>query len=326
MLLFAEWISTNSLIDPIYVQLSHDPVSSLIIKISHSKILISQIVTKATGLFSHLVDAFRAQGIRTDQLFHDLGRCHCCRRFGFGSRRVLPPEPGKQLDEFNCPNHISALAEAVQGRCAGLVSRFGAWAMDSLIVLGSFAIGLYLFTQLSNLALKYIEGDANLKATFSTFANYTHRSENQKEYFSFRQLEALWGAAILYWWGVLYNAIALAAVGRTPGKAIMGLLVVRSNGRPLHATQALLRAMITSLVIVVVFATPLGWIRRDRRQLHDLLACTTVIYAWDVRSFRLREADLTPVERLEPTYGSFESAESWDEDRSDQESHYQLHP
>jgi hypothetical protein len=107
----------------------------------------------------------------------------------------------------------------------------------------------------------------------------------------------------------------------------MGLLVVRSNGRPLHATQALFRAMITSLVIVVALATPLGWVRRDRRQLHDLLACTTVIYAWDVRSFRLREADLTPVERLEPTYGSFESSESWDENQNIRDSYYyQLHP
>lgn len=127
-------------------------------------------------------------------------------------------------------------------------------------------------------------------------------------------------------WGVFYNAIALAAVGRTPGKAIMGLLVVRSNGRPLHATQALLRAMVTSLVIVVALASPLGWIRRDRRQLHDLLACTTVIYAWDVRSFRLREADLTAVERLEPTYGSFDSTESWDEEQSGRDSYYHLHP
>lgn len=218
---------------------------------------------------------------------------------------------------------MSALAEAVQGRSAGLVSRFAAWILDSLIVLGSFAVGLYLFTALSNWALKYIEGDANLRSTFSTFLKYSHRNEDQKEYFSYKQLEALWGAVILYWWGVFYNAIALAAVGRTPGKAIMGLLVVRSNGRPLHATQALLRAMVTSLVIFVVLATPLAWIRRDRRQLHDLLACTTVIYAWDVRSFRLREADLTPVERLEPAYGSFESAESWDETQSDRDSSYQ---
>lgn len=154
---------------------------------------------KATGLFSHLIDAFRAQGIRTDQLFHDLGRLHCCRRFGFGAKRLLPPEPGKELDELNCPHHISALAEAVQGRCAGLVSRLAAWVLDSLIVLGSFAIGLYLFTELSNLALKYIEGDANLRSTFSAFSNYTHRGENPKEYFSFKQLEALWGAALLYW-------------------------------------------------------------------------------------------------------------------------------
>ncbi len=154
---------------------------------------------KATGLFSHLVDAFRAQGIRTDQILHDLGRFHCCRRFGFGAKRVLPPEPGKGIEDVVCPHHISALAEAVQGGCAGLVSRFAAWVLDSLIVLGSFAIGLYLFTQLSNLALKYIEGDTNLRTTFSEFFNSTHGDENQKEYFSFKQLEALWGAAILYW-------------------------------------------------------------------------------------------------------------------------------
>lgn len=285
-----------------------------------------QLFMSATGLFSHLLDAFRAQGIRTDQFFHDLGRCHCCRRrFGFGAKRILPPEPGKEDDGINCPHRLSAFAEAVQGRSAGLVSRFAAWMLDSLIVLGSFAIGLYLFIALTNLALKYIDGDSKLKSAISTFTKYSQHSEEEKEYLSYKQLQALWGAAILYWWGVCYNAIALAAVGRTPGKAIMGLLVVRANGRPLHATQALVRAMVTSLVFLVAVVSPLAWIRRDRRQLHDLLACTTVIYAWDVRSFRLREADLTPIERLEPTYGSFEGSESWDDNQSDGDLSYQLH-
>ncbi len=90
-------------------------------------------------------------------------------------------------------------------------------------------------------------------------------------------------------WSFVYIAGSLAATGRTIGKAVMGLLVVRSDGGKTSARRAMLRTIAFPLSFLLFgIGFLVGLVRRDRRELHDLLAGTSVIYAWDATTAQLR--------------------------------------
>lgn len=77
--------------------------------------------------------------------------------------------------------------------------------------------------------------------------------------------------------------IPVAALGRTPGMAVLGVAVVRRDGGVAGGTSALVRALVlpVSLLVPVLF---LGLVLdRERRTLHDLVAGTTVVYDWGAR-------------------------------------------
>lgn len=83
----------------------------------------------------------------------------------------------------------------------------------------------------------------------------------------------------------LYYLAFWTLSGQTPGKAVLGIRVVRTNGKPIR--------LITSVVryfgyIVSLTAVGLGffWILvDDRRQgWHDKMARTCVIYTWNART------------------------------------------
>jgi uncharacterized RDD family membrane protein YckC len=90
------------------------------------------------------------------------------------------------------------------------------------------------------------------------------------------------------WW-VFYSAYPLAQSGRTFGMTVVGLRVVRADGRDIGAGQALVRVLVFTLSFVLLgLGFVLILLRRDRRALHDLIAGTAVVYAWDARAARLR--------------------------------------
>jgi uncharacterized RDD family membrane protein YckC len=88
---------------------------------------------------------------------------------------------------------------------------------------------------------------------------------------------ALIGVAI----AVGYSVGCWVMFGRTPGKALMGLRIVRVDGKPLTVGRSLLR-----YAGYWLSAIPLGlgflWVLRDarRRGWHDRLAGTCVVYTW----------------------------------------------
>jgi uncharacterized RDD family membrane protein YckC len=90
-------------------------------------------------------------------------------------------------------------------------------------------------------------------------------------------------------WAFVYYALPLAVAGRTIGMAVLGVQVVRSDGSALDGRHAAVRT-IALPVSFAVFGIGLliGLVRRDRRQLHDLIADTAVVYAWDAEIARLR--------------------------------------
>jgi uncharacterized RDD family membrane protein YckC len=74
---------------------------------------------------------------------------------------------------------------------------------------------------------------------------------------------------------VLYDATLCALTGRTPGKALLGLRVVRTDGRPVSLPSALVRAL---LLVIVTVGTLWSIVDRRHQGLHDKVAGTVVIY------------------------------------------------
>ena len=90
-------------------------------------------------------------------------------------------------------------------------------------------------------------------------------------------------------WVFLYFAVPLAVLGRTPGKGLLGTKVQMLDGRPLGARRAGLRTLVLPLSFLLFgLGLWLGLFRRDRRTLHDLIAGTDEVYAWDARGAHLR--------------------------------------
>ena len=173
------------------------------------------------------------------------------------SQRLVEPQRRASAGE-----HHRVRAVALQGHWAGSVSRFLASVVDYFVIGVLFSAGLLL----ASTAAEVILG--------SSISLDEHR-----------------GLSLLTYglWAFIYVAGSLAATGRTLGKAVLGLLVLRADGGSLPPRRAALRTIcfpISFLLFGIGFLV--GLIRRDRRELHDLLAGTAVIYAWDAQTAQLR--------------------------------------
>ena len=98
-----------------------------------------------------------------------------------------------------------------------------------------------------------------------------------------------WWIAASGFWYALYFWVPVAMVGRTPGKALLGLRIVRrDDGGAPGAGPALIR-MLTVPISFLLFG--LGFIGivvgRDRRALEDVTAHSLVIYDWRDRDPRI---------------------------------------
>lgn len=186
----------------------------------------------------------------------------------------MPRKVPNQKKHEKCPHSISDLAVAVQGRNAGICSRALAFFIDEGTVLLLFSIGMALV----GVILQNWDG-------FHV---------------------PVWAVPILYYlFQVFYSTCSLAIVGRTFGKILVGLLVVRSTHKVVSPWQALPRSLLTAFLLPVLFFAMVGLIREDRRGFHDILCCTTVIYAWDAKNFRRRQANMTDSEKDRQPYANY---------------------
>jgi len=87
---------------------------------------------------------------------------------------------------------------------------------------------------------------------------------------------------------VLYLTVCWATTGRTLGAVMMGLRVVRRNGKLMGWARAALRA-----VLCVMFGFGLLWVAVDRRRrsLQDIVLRTEVVYDWQADSRLVAETD-----------------------------------
>ena len=96
-------------------------------------------------------------------------------------------------------------------------------------------------------------------------------------------------AVIFVAWEFFYFGYSWAASGRSFGMAALGVRVVRADGSALEPRQGVVRALVFPLSFLFCGLGFLGiLVQREHRALHDLMAGTAVIYAWDARAARLR--------------------------------------
>jgi uncharacterized RDD family membrane protein YckC len=142
-------------------------------------------------------------------------------------------------------------AERLQGGRAGFVSRVAADGVDFLIV------ELIYFGVLIGIAVvRFLITRKN----FSVVA------------------PDVWVTVVAQWFIiVLYLGTNWASTGRSVGKIMLGLQVLRADGTPLTPRRAFTRA-----VFCATFWPSLIWIFVSRRNaaLHDIALHTKVVYSW----------------------------------------------
>jgi uncharacterized RDD family membrane protein YckC len=167
---------------------------------------------------------------------------------------------------------VQAGQETYQGHYAGSVSRFTAYVIDLVVSTGVFALALAAIS----FGVRVVTGH-----------------------------DVSWNRSnivvviIFVAWQFVYFGYSWAVSGRTFGMAGLGLCVVRADGSILEARQGVIRALVFPLSFLFFGLGFLGiLVQREHRALHDLIAGTAVIYAWDARAARLRflarQAELAP--------------------------------
>ncbi len=96
--------------------------------------------------------------------------------------------------------------------------------------------------------------------------------------------EGWFGGALFLVWAFSFFAIPLAMTGRTFGKAVVGLRVVRRDGAPVPASRVALRVLALPFSTLLLGAGLIGGVfGRERRTLHDVIAGTTEVIDWGDR-------------------------------------------
>jgi uncharacterized RDD family membrane protein YckC len=99
----------------------------------------------------------------------------------------------------------------------------------------------------------------------------------------------VWFVVAFVIWAFLYLWLSIAVFGKTLGKTMMGVRVVRADGSiALHSRQAVIRAITYPLSFAIVGVGLLGVVfGKERRAWHDHLARTAVVYDWGSRAARM---------------------------------------
>jgi uncharacterized RDD family membrane protein YckC len=175
-----------------------------------------------------------------------------------------------------------ALSVTAQGNYAGSVSRFLAYAID-----------LFASTAVYTVVLAAI--------------SYVVQIVTGKQVSWNRQDIAVVVTYVA--WQFFYFGYSWAVSGRTFGMAVLGVRVVRADGAVAEPWRGVVRSLVFPLSFLLLGLGFLGiLVQRERRALHDLIAGTAVVYAWDARGARLRflarEAELA----ASPLTGDAETA------------------
>jgi uncharacterized RDD family membrane protein YckC len=167
-------------------------------------------------------------------------------------------------------NQPIASPQSQQVRLAGFLSRLIAFGLDLAFI---SLINMVLLAGTRLILDFFFVGNFGAFPAIQTFVNTIVASSEW--------LIALFSTIF----GFIYFIFFWVISGFTPGKALLGLRVVRTDGRPVNLGRAVLR-----LIAYLIAALPLFlgfiWILFDnhRQGWHDKIARTYVIYMWDKNS------------------------------------------
>lgn len=161
---------------------------------------------------------------------------------------------------------------SLQGQYAGFVSRIIAFVLDVVIILTVILIlntTVIVILSFFNLSLDRLSNIANsnnaLEKTFSIFFLLLSISIN---------FILFYGYYIIFW----------MLVGQTPGKMIMGVRIVSTDGGPVSFFQTIRRLVGYWISMIFLFMGFFWVLVSDTRQgWHDKFARTYVIYSWEAK-------------------------------------------
>jgi uncharacterized RDD family membrane protein YckC len=148
------------------------------------------------------------------------------------------------------------------GDYAGFATRLVAYLIDQLIILGVTT----LTALVANFLLNMLHiGDEQLWLTARLVMSAIVIIVN-----------------ICFYWG--YFLVFWVLSGQTPGKALMGVRIVRTDGERLNLGKAIIR-VIGYWISSILFLGYL-WVLIDRRRqgFHDKIAGTFVVYSWSTEA------------------------------------------
>lgn len=214
---------------------------------------VPEIVRESTGhMAGSLLDVARRQVVAIDQVVTRIAG-----RFvrGKTKNRTLPQGP-PLLVQTEATS--STGRGVITGHYAGPLSRLLGFALDVAIIFTAFTLTSSLLLYLSGVIFDW-SGDLNVQQTLAGFF-------------------------LLCAWAFTYSVGGLIIAGRTVGKGVVGLRVVKRSGAPMTGGQAVVRTAFMPLAIVTFLVSYIGlFIGAERRSLPDAVAGTAVVYDWGDR-------------------------------------------
>jgi len=229
-------------------------VTLSVVRVAESTAVREVIRDESSGLVEDFVDDVRGRLVRADAVaekgFRRSPHPAPAGSHAGDGRPALPPAT------LSLPAEPPALpAASPEIMPAGIVSRFAALVIDAWILTVGLASGAYLVST----ALAFARLETSIRDSAATGVAY---------------------GGLLTLLVVAYLTVCWSAFGRTPGKALLGLKVVRRDGADLSVTRSLLRVLgyfLSALPLYLGFAWVL--VGRNRLTWHDHLAGTRVVYA-----------------------------------------------
>lgn len=174
------------------------------------------------------------------------------------------------------PTPPDSTAANLQGQYAGFVTRLIAFFIDQLILVVTIFVAntaVLLVLSFFDISPESISSGMDAGNQFDTILGLI-------------LVGVAFALNFLFYYG--YFIFFWMLVGQTPGKMVMGVRVVSTNGRPLSFFQSVRRLIGYFISMVVLFMGFLWILVSDTRQgWHDKFASTYVIYTWQAApSFR----------------------------------------
>jgi len=150
---------------------------------------------------------------------------------------------------------------SLHGHYAGGASRLAAWIIDLAAASGAFTVALAVVSY----GVSVITGQS---------VSYSRSN---------------WIVATIYvLWLFVYFAYPWALSGKSLGMAVIGIRVVAKDGTHAGWKRAVVRTLALPLSFILFLGLVPILLQKQNRALHDFIAGTAVVYAWDARAARIR--------------------------------------